>query len=268
MKSCKYKPLLAHWCCKDGKFIDTYMNNICRPTLNINHMFIHNAVQHSVEILIWKDTWKVASINHYLLTDVVKTGNLLIHIETYMNNICRPTPNINHTFVHDVVQHSVEILIWKDTWKVASINHYLLTDVVKTGEIYWYIYEQHMRTHAEYKPYVYSQCSAAFSRNFNMKRHMKSCKYKPLLAHWCCKDGKFIDTYRDLYEQHMRTHAEYKPYVCSRCGAAFSRNFNMKRHVKSCKYKPLVAHWCCKDRGNLLIHIETFWTAFADSRWL
>ena len=52
---------------------------------------------------------------------------------------------------------------------------------------------------------------------------------KTATKYYCSECGKWF-LYKSKLEEHYVTHSEYRPYVCSKCGASFKRKQNWQIH--------------------------------------
>uniref|UniRef100_A0A671QM93 Zinc finger protein 2 homolog n=1 Tax=Sinocyclocheilus anshuiensis TaxID=1608454 RepID=A0A671QM93_9TELE len=116
----------------------------------------------------------------------------------------------------------------------------------------------HLKTHAEFRPYICDQCGKCFSANSSLLAHLSNhTGEKPLLCSQC---GKRFYSKIQL-KSHMRCHSGERPHVCPYCEKQFSLSGNLKIHIRiHTGEKPYVCHQCGKgfvSAGCLQVHLRS-----------
>ncbi|XP_056604625.1 zinc finger protein 571 [Triplophysa dalaica] len=116
----------------------------------------------------------------------------------------------------------------------------------------------HLKTHAEFRPYICDQCGKCFSANSSLLAHLSNhTGEKPLLCSQC---GKRFYSKIQL-KSHMRCHSGERPHICPYCNKQFSLSGNLKIHIRiHTGEKPYVCHQCGKgfvSAGCLQVHLRS-----------
>ncbi|XP_016102197.1 zinc finger protein ZFMSA12A [Sinocyclocheilus grahami] len=116
----------------------------------------------------------------------------------------------------------------------------------------------HLKTHAEFRPYICDQCGKCFSANSSLLAHLSNhTGEKPLLCSQC---GKRFYSKIQL-KSHMRCHSGERPHICPYCEKQFSLSGNLKIHIRiHTGEKPYVCHQCGKgfvSAGCLQVHLRS-----------
>uniref|UniRef100_A0A8C1VKG3 C2H2-type domain-containing protein n=1 Tax=Cyprinus carpio TaxID=7962 RepID=A0A8C1VKG3_CYPCA len=116
----------------------------------------------------------------------------------------------------------------------------------------------HLKTHAEFRPYICDQCGKCFSANSSLLAHLSNhTGEKPLLCSQCGK--RFYS--KNQLKSHMRCHSGERPHVCPYCEKQFSMSGNLKIHIRiHTGEKPYVCHQCGKgfvSAGCLQVHLRS-----------
>ncbi|TRY67968.1 hypothetical protein DNTS_006119 [Danionella cerebrum] len=116
----------------------------------------------------------------------------------------------------------------------------------------------HLKTHAEFRPYICDQCGKCFSANSSLLAHLSNhTGEKPLLCSQC---GKRFYSKIQL-KSHMRCHSGERPHVCPYCDKQFTMSGNLKIHIRiHTGEKPYVCHQCGKgfvSAGCLQVHLRS-----------
>lgn len=94
---------------------------------------------------------------------------------------------------------------------------------------------KHVRRHMDVipKPYKCDQCTTAFERAYDLKRHKMrhEMEVDPNQYGFKCEicDKRFAR--KDQYRNHTYRHLGYKPFLCD-CGKSFSDASNFNKHKK------------------------------------
>ncbi|KAI8814963.1 hypothetical protein BJ742DRAFT_196156 [Cladochytrium replicatum] len=83
---------------------------------------------------------------------------------------------------------------------------------------------------AKYKC-TFDGCTKVFTRNYNLKSHMKI--HTGAKLHCCDYCPSKFTRGHDL-RRHARLHTNERPFGCPRCSASFSRSDALRRHLDSC----------------------------------
>ncbi|XP_070547003.1 uncharacterized protein [Ptychodera flava] len=95
-----------------------------------------------------------------------------------------------------------------------------------------YDLQKHILTHSTEKEFVCETCGSQFKSRTNLWEHQKRHRGEVSKKFTCEECGTAFYTLSHLH-RHMMIHTGVKPYACSVCGKKYSRQDNLRVHLKT-----------------------------------
>ncbi|XP_053622240.1 zinc finger protein 420-like isoform X1 [Plodia interpunctella] len=174
--------------------------------------------------------------------EATKQGLLSLENVTINNKICYKCQFCQKIFVHK--SHMREHLTIHTGERSFNCNHC----TASFRRVYHL--KRHMRTHSGEKPHKCEFCISKFSRLDHLKQHLSThtdvAPYSCDLCHWRFAREDKLKLHVKNHEKNESTNktknankvsyndknefSEIKPYICTECGIAFSRNKELRKH--------------------------------------
>ena len=90
----------------------------------------------------------------------------------------------------------------------------------------------HLNSHAGYRPHMCNICGKSFGRTSILIKHKNTVHNKNFMPKYtcgqCCK--QFVR--KDMYQRHLLTHSQYRPWSCPYCHLHFKTKQTCAKHIK------------------------------------